>query len=147
MFGSSFTSGGSSNGSSIIKSGYDTKNQLDGLSNLKSLFSEALMLRPEDCNEATLEKYSNMEGKVRGFNALVKRVSKQKLNTARAIGQTHQLMWQHAQNAAQQEIQWQQTAARNLEQMSEKMLDMNTVQQSHAGFTKYLDTADRIITY
>lgn len=146
MFGSTYNAG-IGKGSDIIKSGYDVKNQLQDLSKLKQEFTQALKLEAGDCNEATLDRYANIDGQVRGFNAIAKRVSKQKLNAARAIGQTHQILWQHAQNATQQEIQWQQTSARNLEQMSEKMLDMGTVQQSHAGFSHYVDTADKMITY
>ena len=146
MFGSTY-SAGIGRGSDIIKSGYDIKGQLQDLPKLKQDFSQALKLESSDCNEETLDKYANIEGQVRGFNAIAKRVSKQKLNAARAIGQTHQILWQHAQSATQQEMQWQQTAARNLEQMSEKMLDMGVIQNSHAGFTEYVDTADKIVTY
>lgn len=150
MFGSSSYSShgaGSGSGSEIIRSGYNVKEQLQDLGTVRTKFQDALTLRDSDCNEATLDKYANIEGQVRGFNAIAKRVSKQKLNAARAISQTHQIMWQHAQSATQMEIQWQQTAARNLEQMSEKMLDMSTTQQSHSGYAQHLDTADRMITY
>jgi hypothetical protein len=146
MFGSRYNTA-TGRESEIVKSGYDIKQGLQELSKLKSEFNQALRLDPADCNEETLNRYANAEGQIRGFNVIAKRVSKQKLNAARAMNQTHQIMWQHAQGAAQLELQWQQTVARNLEQMSEKLLDMGTVQQSHAGFAEYVDTADRIITY
>lgn len=139
-------SGGGGNGS-IIKSGYDVSEGVSGLSGLKSEFRDALSLNTSDANEGVLSHYSKMEGKYRGLNALLKRVSKAKLGAARGVAGVNQTIWSHANAAARLEVGWQQTTAKGLEGLSETLLDMSTAQESHAGFAEYCNKADKMITY
>ena len=148
MFNNNVNSSGSgSNGGTIVQSGYKVGGELRGIGKLREEFADALTLDNDDVTVDTINKFAEKEGMYRGYNALLKRVSKQKLNAARAIGQSYNIAWQHAQGAAQQEIQWRQTTARNLEQMSEKLIDLGVVEKSHGGFATYLDEADKLVGY
>lgn len=145
--GSPTGSTGSGSGGSIIKSGYSVEGSLKSMGGLREGFSDALSLDAKDANKETIFKYAGLEGLYRGFNAMLKRASKQKLNTARAISQTYSTYLNHANQAAAQELNWQNTTARGLERMSETMIDLGTVQKSHDGFATYCNEADKIIEY
>jgi hypothetical protein len=95
-----------------ITSGHNSTD-IQGLSKIKADFADSLKLTEEDANEATILKYAEKSGQYRGFNGLLKRASKQKLNTARATLQTNQIVWQHATQAAQSELSYEQGTARS----------------------------------
>ena len=130
----------------VIKSGHDPA-KITGLSKLKSDFVDGLTLKAADANVETINEYATKEGAYRGFNALLKRASKMKLNTARGAVQTMGTVLQHAQGAAQSELQYEQQAARFLERYSETLVDLNITQSSHSGFASYLHTADDLIKF
>lgn len=136
-----------SGGGEIVQSGYDAKGQLQNFGDMRNQFREALTLTPEDATEVNIVKNSRLAGSYKGYNAMLKRASRAKLQLAQSINQTYSTSWQHIQGAMSQELQWQNTTARNLEQASEKMLDMQTTQATHAGFSTYCNAADKIITY
>jgi hypothetical protein len=149
MFGINSTTGnsGGSSSSGIVKSGYDVDASIQGFGKLRKDFAESLKMNPEDITEDKILQNAEMEGKARGFLSMYKRGSAQKLKVAQALVQTYGAAWQHSQQAAGLENQWRQTTARNLEQMSEKIMDLKTVDRSHTGFASYSDSADKLISY
>jgi len=141
------TGSGSGSGGSIIKSGYNIGGSLSGMGGLRDGFKEALTLQASDANMETVGKFAEIEGKYRGFNAMLRRASKMKLAAGRAISQTYGTYLGHANQAAQQELNWQKTTATNLERMSETMVDLHSTEKSHSGFALYCDQADKLIQY
>lgn len=150
MFGSqegSCTTTAPTTSSSIIGSGYEAGGLVKQFGALRTKFQNALTISDSDATVAVIEANAKLEGQYRGFNSLLKRASKQKLAAARAISNTYNSYWQHAQSAAQLELGWRQSTARNLEQMSEKLIDLGTVEASHNGYAQYSNVADKLISY
>jgi hypothetical protein len=145
MYGSSGKISG--NGASIIKSSFDANNQLTGFGKIRQEFGKSLTLKPEDVSEEKLQAQAQLTGELQGFNKLAALTSKQKLESAKALQQTHSIWWQHTQAALAQEQQWQNTAKQNLEGASEKLIAMSVGQNQHQGFSSYLSKADEMIDY
>jgi hypothetical protein len=134
------------NSGSIIKSGHDVT-KIVGLARIKSDFASALELTSTDATEATILEYAEKGGQFRGFNTLLARASKMKLNTAKAALKTNQIVFNHANVAAKTELGYQKATAKNLETMSETLLDLGIEQSQHAGFASYNAKADSLISF
>jgi hypothetical protein len=130
----------------MIRTGYDPK-QIIGADELRSKIHQALVLNPHAVSEANINAYAKMSGQIRGATELLKRESKQRLETARAALNARNVLWQHAQQAAALETQYQQGEARNLQQMSGRLIDLGITQEQHSGFSSHLDIAERVMKF
>lgn len=142
--GSNF--GGSNNGE-IIKSGYDVRRGFQGMGDVKKNFRQALELSKEDLTEDALSNGARLEGRLRGYGTMLNHAVRQKQKLANAALNIQRNLWQHANNSANAELQWQRTEARGLEQMSDKLLQLDMEQKAHGGFAEYCDGADRLMNY
>lgn len=148
MFGdndSAITSS-SGNGSSILKSGYDPT-QIKGAGKLRGDFTKALDLDPEQAKESNIKQAAKDHGKYKALAHNVKRLSTEKLGAAEGINQVYDAVMVHAVGAAKQELKWQQTTQRGLEELSPLLLDMDIHQEQHSGFAEYLDKADKLLKF
>ena len=78
---------------------------------------------------------------------VVKRLSEQKIATAEAAHEVYSVVMDHASKAATQELKWQRTTKKALQELSPKLLDMDIEQEEHRGFAFYCDTADRYLNF
>jgi len=148
MFGdqdSAITSSGNG-GSSILKSGYDPT-QVKGAGQLRTQFTKALDLDPEQAKEGTIKEAAKQNGKYKALAHNVKRLSTEKLGAATGIHQVYDAVMTHAVGAAKLELGWQQTTQRGLEELSPLLLDMDVHQEQHSGFAEYLNTADKLLKF
>jgi len=148
MFGesdSAITSSGN-NGSSILKSGYDST-QVKGAGKLRGDFTKSLDLNPEQAKESNIKEAAKDHGKYKALAHNVKRLSTEKLGAATGIHQVYDAVMTHAVGAAKLELGWQQTTQRGLEELSPLLLDMDVHQEQHSGFAEYLDKADRLLKF
>ena len=148
MFGDNVPTSQSSsnNGSSIIKSGYDPT-AINGTQKLRGDFKNALALNPTSVTDTEIKHYAGMHGKLKGQAEMVKRASEQRIATAEAAHEVYQAVMEHANKAATQELKWQRTTKKNLQELSPKLLDMDIEQEQHKGFAFYCDSADRHLQF
>ena len=147
MFGeneSAITS--SSKGSEILKSGYNPT-QIKGTQKLRTEFSQALDIDPEQAKEGAIKEFAQKHGKYKAMAATVKRLSDEKLGAAKGIHQVYDVVLEHVEKATDLELQWQGSTQDFLEAMSPKLLDLEVGQEQHNGFTEYLDAADRMLQF
>ena len=135
-----------SNGSSILKSGYDPKS-ITGTQKLRGDFKQALELNPTRVTDSQIKTQAALHGRFKGQAEIVKRLSEQKIATAEAANEVYQTVMEHANKAATQELKWQRTTKKNLQELSPKLLDMEIEQEQHRGFTFYCDTADKHLNF
>ena len=136
----------SGKGSEILKSGYNPT-QIKGTEKLRSEFSQALDLDPEQAKEGTIKEFAKKHGKYKAMAANVKRLSEEKLGAAKGMHQVYDAVLDHVQKATDLELEWQGSTQEFLEAMSPKLLDLEVGQEQHSGFTEYLDTADRLLKF
>ncbi|AND75533.1 hypothetical protein [Nostoc phage N1] len=147
MFGETInvTPNDSSSGS-IIKSGYNVTNLGANAEKLKTTFQDALNIRDiKDANEKSTYQYTQDAGALNGLALQFKHWSKAKIKTAQAALRLRQAVLGHQQQAAQLEIGWEQSSARHLQQMSDKLIQLGVVENDHKGFTQYCDVADKLL--
>ena len=135
-----------SNGSSILKSGYDSKS-ITGTQKLRGDFKQALELNPTSATESQIKSQAALHGKFKGQAEMVKRLSEQKIATAEAAHEVYSVVMQHANQAASSELKWQRTTKKALQELSPKLLDMDIEQEQHRGFAFYCDTADKHLNF
>jgi hypothetical protein len=133
-------------GSAMIRTGYDPT-QLTGADQLRSKMHQAMMINPSSCNEKNINAYAKMAGELKAQTVLFKHESKQRLEAARNAFNFRNAQWQHVQGAARLEAQYQASEARNLQGMSETLLQLGVTQEQHSGFSKHLDTAERMMKF
>ena len=134
------------NGSSILKSGYDPT-QVKGAGKLRKDFTKALDLDPEQAKEGNIKEAAKQHGKYKALAHNVTRLSKEKLGAAEGLNQVYEAVMGHAVGAARQELKWQQTTQKGLEELSPLLLDMDIHQEQHSGFAEYLDKADKLLKF
>lgn len=139
--------GGGGRGGSIVQSGWSIEDSVGNLSKMRDDFASCLELDPDNISVEGVYAAAEMEGEYRGYNEIYKRQSKQQLNAARAVKKQYDAEFQHINQAAQLENQWQQSTARNLQKLSGTLIDLGVTQRQHDGFSAYLDEADRMIQY
>ncbi|QVQ57057.1 hypothetical protein ELBI_52 [Anabaena phage Elbi] len=148
MFGETYkhNSSGSNGNNSIIKSGYDVTSLGANAEKLKATFHDALAIRDiRDANEESTYQYTQDAGALNGLATQFKHWSKAKIKTGQAALRLRQAVLGHQQQAAQLEIGWEQSGARHLQQMSDKLIQLGIVENDHKGFTQYCDVADRLL--
>jgi hypothetical protein len=148
MFGDndSAITNSSGNNSSILKSGYDPT-QVKGGGKLRGDFTKALDFDPEQAKESSIREAAKQNGKYKALAHNVKRLSKEKLGSAKGIHEVYDAVLDHAVGAAKLELGWQQSTQRGLEELSPLLLDMDIHQEQHSGFAEYLDKADKLLKF
>ena len=148
MFGDNLptTESNNSNGSSILKSGYDPKT-ITGTQKLRGDFKQALELNPTRVTDTQIKTQAALHGRFKGQAEMVKRLSEQKIATAEAAHEVYSVVMDHANKAATQELKWQRTTKKNLQELSPKLLDLEIEQEQHRGFAFYCDTADKHLNF
>ncbi len=136
----------SGKGSEKLKSGYNPT-QIKGTQKLRGEFSQALDLDPEQAKEGAIKEFAQKHGKYKAMAATVKRLSAEKLGAAKGVHEVYDAVLEHAEKATDLELQWQGSTQQFLEAMSPKLLDLEVGQEQHAGFTEFLDTADRLLNF
>lgn len=134
------------NGSEILKSGYNPT-QIKGTQKLRTEFSQALDLDPEQAKKGVIKEYATKHGKYKAMAATVKRLSDEKLGAAKGMHQVYDAVLEHVEKATDLELEWQGSTQEFLEAMSPKLLDLEVGQEQHAGFNEYLDVADRLLKF
>jgi hypothetical protein len=126
---------------------YELQNEIGDMSRLKEKFREALSLNLDNLTEEKVVETARLAGEAKALSELSKRASKQQLELAKALNGLHSTKWQHNQQAINLANQWQRTATQNIEQMSLKIIDSRSVQESHRGFSRYISGVDKLIKY
>ncbi|XAI95703.1 hypothetical protein [Dolichospermum phage Dfl-JY23] len=135
-----------SNSTAIIKSGYDVTALAGNANMLKNTFHQALHISDiKKCDEKQIRQASKDAGALKGLLTNFKHFSRQKLEVARNALALRNAALNHQRQAAGLELQYQQGTDRHLQAMSDTLLQLGIVEETHTGFTQYCDTADRLL--
>jgi len=97
--------------------------------------------------QKNVEAFAKEEGRLKATVELFKRESKERLGVANQSIALETAAWQHLQAAAGVESRYQQLTANNVQNLSPKLLDMQTTQAQHSGYTELINVAAEMVDW
>ena len=136
-----------SNGKHELSSGWNIQTSFDNYNTYRSEIEDCFTLNENDANLATVYEYANMADQARGFNLLLSKASRAKLDTAREMMNVMRTYSSHNVQAVGMEAQLQQSEKQMIQALDKSLIDIGTTQAGYNGYIKHVDMARSIVSY